>query len=71
MKIFGFNITTIEKKPTFWTHVVFVSTKRGRKILYINGKEYKGKDTTIQFWVDSEGIAKLDNVNYTKQVMEK
>lgn len=67
MKIFGFNITTIEKKPTSWyVHFAFVSTKRGRKILYINGKEYKGKNTTIEFWADCEGIA-----NQIKQVMEE
>lgn len=66
MKIFGFNITRDKNSKPFNTHVAFVSTKRGRKILYVNGKEIVEKNFTMDFWVNDENFAKLDNVNYIK-----
>jgi hypothetical protein len=68
MKIFGFNITKDTKKKSFWTHMALVSTKRGRKILYLNGKECKIKNFTIECWTPDESIAKLDQLTYAKQI---
>jgi len=70
MRIFKLNIVKNKKEPSFWTYVAIVSTKRGRKILYINGKENKDKNFTIDFWINSEIFAKLDKTNYIKIIKE-
>jgi hypothetical protein len=71
MKIFGLNITRIKKEPSFWTHVALVSTKRGKKTIFINGREFKDKNFTLDFWVNNERIAQLDQLEYAKRIKER
>jgi hypothetical protein len=56
MKIFGLNITKDKSAEVFWTHFGIVSTKRGRKILYLNGYEIKDKNFTLDFWTNDANI---------------
>jgi len=75
MEIFGYNIEKIQEEPIVpkgpLVHMAIVSTKRGRKILYIDGAEIKEKDFTFECWIKSKILLRLNKKAYTKYLIEK
>lgn len=54
MIIFGYEIIIKKIYPTKWEHYIIVREKRQdryKNIIYIDGKRYKGKEFSLDFWV--------------------